>query len=357
MATRPLYQQYIDLIEELGGEVHSSSEGRKHVKIYFTQKGSNKERFYIAPKSPSDRRSLDNAKTTIRRLLSISAAEQPKFVEEVVTDEEEAEAVSSFGQRLRMLREQQQLSRARLADAAGLNVELIEHFEIMPKQPYLDYATMLKLSTALHTTLAVLTEGEAIEGVPEMSESEPKEATIPTNSIAIEVALGAINDVGGLARFMADRRNSLNLTQMEVAAALGQPYGSEVSKMERGLNLRLIQRFLPKLATVLQIPEPALKVTTERVVMYVKNNPAKRDEQRKDIVEKVMADHAAGHRSRADTEDILAAIRVEGRLTREMLTRQHEELIEAVKGAVAVKPESISDSLHGLIDHFFKRGP
>lgn len=421
MASKPLYQAYIDLIEELGGEVKFSNEGKKHVKIYFTKPGSSKEQFFIASKTPSDHRSLDNAKSTIRRLLSLGAEETQQPVE----DDEEDEL--TFGQKLRTLREQKQLSRAKLAELAGINTELVEFFETIPRQPFLEHSMMLKLSTALGTTLSYLTEGEVMEGEPvselaqrvrqrrdelnltigalaartgippdqlsnievsaytdfyrmpdlaaglgvteEFLRTGEKEETPAAilNPTEQEEALNKISTAKELGLYLQDRRIKLDISQLQMGNALGQNYPTEVSKMERGLGPRLAQRHAAKFATVLQLPVDALQAAADRVTPDLKRRPTNAKppnvkrrvpedsnaERRKRLVEQVIIDHTRPPAENEELANVLAAIRVEGRLTRELLQQQHQELVEIVK---EIQSESVKDMLHGLINNLFKRG-
>lgn len=449
MSSKPLYQSYIDLIEELGGEVKYSNEGRKHIKIYFTKPGSDKEQFYIAPKTPSDRRALINAKSTIRRLLSLGAEdaqsveEDAQSVEEYEENEEQNEL--TFGQKVRTLRERKQLSRAKLAEEAGVNPELIEFFENAPKQPFLEYEMMLRLSTALGTTLSYLTKGEVMEGTLSVSGSVSDDLAqrvrqrrdelnltigalsertgIPPNQLTSveygmapdfyrlselakglgvteeflktgkkdetpaailnlteqEEALNKINTARGLGAYLQDRRVKLDISQLELGQAIGQNYPSEISKMERGVSSRVVQRFAPTIATVLQLPADALQAAADRVTPPIKrpykvhqrklplnpesvsvwtgkDTPDSEAERRKRLVEQVIMDHTSSPQPEIESgqlADLLTAIHNEGQLTRQLLEQQHREVLEIVKG---IQSESIKDTLHGLIDNLFKRG-
>lgn len=401
MATKPSYQPVIDTIEQLGAKVTHSNEEGKHVKIYFTTDG-NVEKFYVTSKTPSDRSlGLDNVRRDVRRLLDMMP--QPTFKDIKETESEtETKSPTTFGEKLRKLREQRQMTRERLAELTQLNPELIEHFEILPEQPFLEYETVLKLSTALGTTLSYLASGKKLEGEPNMSElaervkARRNELGLTIGSLAArtgipnqllanletgtfpdfyrleELAKGLecseeylktgkkelkpmpvsqdvldnIKTIADFGKFVADRRYDLNLTQKDLAKAFGHNYATDVSKAERGINISTFVRNSEKLADLLELPREPLKAIIDRVAP---NGVMTRGRLKTSTVVFAPASQQAAS---SQLEDVLAAIRVEGRLTRELLQQQHKDLLESIKTlSTSTQSQGLADILHTMIDN------
>lgn len=62
-------REVVKMLEGWGATSVHVKKGRVHPKIVYTHKG--RERFYVVPGSPSDRRALANCRSELRRILGV----------------------------------------------------------------------------------------------------------------------------------------------------------------------------------------------------------------------------------------------------------------------------------------------
>jgi transcriptional regulator with XRE-family HTH domain len=335
---RELFETLKSYIEEKGGYNVSLDLKRKHSRIYFNYRGV--KRFLVTSQSPSDFRTTENAKSTINELFNYIRDITPNHV----AREEEAEVIKApsrelpqtFGERLQFAREQQQLSRERLADLSGIDEELIQRYEVTKQESLRDFRTALLLSSALNLSLSYLVGeqtarefkpmtaiGDAISrerqrrsmslidlsakaglSVQQLANIETglfnpalakideiakalqvkreeltKEVVVETRPPAAQppsnqALYDGVNTLQDLAVFVRSIRERKGITQNDLAQALGMGYPAEVSRIERGLWAGGVYKRLAALAGVLSVPEDALQQIIKRVIRNAGPSPS-----------------------------------------------------------------------------------
>lgn len=282
-------------IEQKGGtDVELDDKRRGNPRLYFTYRGIRK--FITTVKSASDVRTIENHKSYINQVMSDVIDITPNYIErreEVEIKAPSLEVPQTFGERLRYAREQQQMSRERLAELSNLDPALIKRFEDTKQETLKDLKTALLLSTALKTTLVYLV-GEQTAKEFNMSEVEAFNPALPNKVDEIAKAIQVtrqpekekpaveptaletsrdfeealyndVNTLEDLATFFKLIRARRKLTQMDVAEAMDMSYPSEVSRVERGLwTGGVYRRYIP-FAKVLGVPIETMRDMLERV--------------------------------------------------------------------------------------------
>ncbi len=411
MATRSIHQPVIDYLQDNGAEVFDVTQEGKHPKIHFTYKGI--EKFLVVSLTPSDRRTFENQKKSVRHLLAEIDLFKPNIRdEEVIVDQRHRRlpALDTIGRRLQYAREQQQLSRTRLSEIAQVPIDIIESVETT-SHAQLNWLAALKLSTALRLSLSYLTgvlkEGEqTMSSLAERVRDQRTKQNLTVGMLANKTGIpvqqltnletgdlenfyrldevaaaldctpeylrtgkveeeheftGSVKsreELGAMFRFYRDRAG---LSQKQMVNKFKLNHQAEFSRFERtgGYNGQIISN-LDRIAELLEIPNEIIKGIPPEFLQPKKSggapytkNPKQPVETAPPTVEPVREVErvAAVLPPPPDIFGVLAAIREEGRQTRELLQSQHEALVAVLKALPA--GAGIATTLHTLIDNLF----
>ncbi len=406
--------QIVDYLTSRGAKGIFIDTNHPHPRIYFIYRGV--RRFLVVPATGSDWRAYENQKRDVNHLLTDIDNITPDYddyVEQAKDVRVEFAVPETFGERLQFAREQQQFTRSYLAQVSSVDEAIISSLETN-KAEETDLATLMKLSTALHLSLAYLTgSNEQYKEIHQMSDMgrrvqeqrQSKNLTIgmlaantgiPVQQLAnletgawpdfnrlpeVAKALGTTeewlregrggpqiySDIKTLADFGAYikyLRTKQGWGQKELADKIGpapgggKVYATEISKIETGIKFITWLREKPdKLAYMLDVPLEDMKA-------IIANLEVKPDRRFKDVKAPKLKPFAPEVKQpepqpvppspvqQLTRDTLLSAIHMEGTLTRELLAEQHRELLDALKN---VSSGNLATVLHALIDQFFTK--